>query len=33
MKERLQDWPKQRLLAEGYALFELPGKMDGRLYK
>ena len=33
MKERLQEWPPQRLVAEGYALFGLPAKMDGRLYK
>ncbi|KAG0567437.1 hypothetical protein KC19_7G135000 [Ceratodon purpureus] len=33
MKKRLRQWPKQRLQNEGFALFDLSVRADGRLYR
>lgn len=33
MKKRLRQWSKQRLQNEGFALFDLSVRPDGRLYR
>lgn len=33
MKKRVREWSKQRLQDEGYALFDLSVRPDGRLYR